>query len=159
MEINIVIGFFIFVLYTLACIADGPDVKPIWKQWLGGKLESYANKLKPICYCIPSNCVLAKKAMNVPQIRFVSEVIEVNILLDESEMYHATIYEEECRKHSTFAPRSLSRKYKIEEGKKKCFDSIARRLQPYIDFKLDEDSYYPGVVVSGRLIVGKKEKH
>lgn len=29
--------FVLFVMYTLACIADGPDVKPRWKSWLGNK--------------------------------------------------------------------------------------------------------------------------
>lgn len=42
--------FVLFVLYTLACIADGPDVKPLWKKWLGGKLERMANKYYPIQY-------------------------------------------------------------------------------------------------------------
>ena len=42
--------FILFVLYTLACIADGPDVKPIWKKWLGKRLERMANKYYPIQY-------------------------------------------------------------------------------------------------------------
>ena len=42
--------FVLFVLYTLACIADGPDVKPIWKKWLGKRLEKMANKYYPIQY-------------------------------------------------------------------------------------------------------------
>ena len=42
--------FILFVLYTLGCIADGPDVKPKWKKWLGGKLERMANKYYPIQY-------------------------------------------------------------------------------------------------------------
>ena len=48
--------FALFILYTLACIADGQDVKPIWKRWLGGKLEQYADRLKPIDYCIHNKC-------------------------------------------------------------------------------------------------------
>ena len=42
--------FSLFLLYTLACIADGQDVKPKWKKWLGGKLEKMANKYYPIQY-------------------------------------------------------------------------------------------------------------
>lgn len=42
--------FILFALYMLGCIADGPDVKPKWKKWLGGKLERMANKYYPIQY-------------------------------------------------------------------------------------------------------------
>lgn len=42
--------FILFVLYTLACIADGPDVKPKWKKWLRKKLEKMANRYYPIQY-------------------------------------------------------------------------------------------------------------
>lgn len=42
--------FVLFVLYTLACIADGPDVKPVWKKWLGKRLEKMANRYYPIQY-------------------------------------------------------------------------------------------------------------
>lgn len=45
-----IIIFVLFVLYTLGCIADGPDVKPKWKKWLGGKLERVADSLYPIQY-------------------------------------------------------------------------------------------------------------
>lgn len=45
-----IVVFVLFVLYTLACIADGPDVKPKWKKWLGKKLEKMANRCYPIQY-------------------------------------------------------------------------------------------------------------
>ena len=38
------------ILYMLACIADGPDVKPRWKKWLGKRLETISNSLYPIQY-------------------------------------------------------------------------------------------------------------
>lgn len=45
-----IVIFVLFVLYTLACIADGPDVKPVWKKWLGKRLEKMANRYYPIQY-------------------------------------------------------------------------------------------------------------
>jgi hypothetical protein len=45
------------ILYTIACVMDGPDVKPLWKRWLGSKLEAQANKLKPINYCNRADCL------------------------------------------------------------------------------------------------------
>jgi len=40
----IVTIFILFLLYMTACIMDGPDVKPLWRRWLGGKLERWADK-------------------------------------------------------------------------------------------------------------------
>lgn len=40
----------LFILYTLACVADGPDVKPKWKEWLGKRLKVMSNALYPIQY-------------------------------------------------------------------------------------------------------------
>lgn len=51
------------VLYTIACVMDGQDVKPLWKRWLGSKLESYADKLKPIDYCKRFNCIYYHRAL------------------------------------------------------------------------------------------------
>lgn len=48
--------FILFVLYTIACCMDGPDLKPLWKCWLSKKLEGYANSLHPIDYCVIGNC-------------------------------------------------------------------------------------------------------
>lgn len=45
--------FALFVAYTLCCIADGPDVKPIIKRRLSKYLEVQANRLHPIQYVHP----------------------------------------------------------------------------------------------------------
>lgn len=34
----IVCGF----LYLIACVMDGPDVKPLWKKWMGFKFYGFA---------------------------------------------------------------------------------------------------------------------
>lgn len=54
--------FFLFVLYTIACCMDGPDLKPLWKRWLGKKLEGYADSLNPIDYCVIGKCKYYKVA-------------------------------------------------------------------------------------------------
>ena len=54
--------FFLFVLYTIACCMDGPDLKPLWKRWLGKKLEGYADSLCPIDYCVIGKCKFYKVA-------------------------------------------------------------------------------------------------
>ena len=43
--------FSLFILYTVLCCLDGPDLKPKWQNWLGQKLHDYGNKYvsyKPI---------------------------------------------------------------------------------------------------------------
>lgn len=157
MTIKLTFLFFLFIGYTLACIADGPDVKPLWKKWLGWKLERYANKLKPINYCNKPFCEHVERAMKMPQIHFLSDILEKNILLDEGDMYEATMLEELSRKKNLPLPRRKTRHGMIEEGKEMCIKSISNSIVPYIDIKIDEDSRYPGVIISGRLMVGKKQ--
>lgn len=51
-----------FIIYTIACCMDGPDLKPKWKYWLGSKLAEYADRLKPIDYCVTGKCKFYKVA-------------------------------------------------------------------------------------------------
>ena len=36
--------FSLFILYTVLCCLDGPDLKSKWQNWLGHKLHNYADK-------------------------------------------------------------------------------------------------------------------
>lgn len=36
--------FTLFIIYTICCCLDGPDLKPIWEDWLGTKLHKYGNQ-------------------------------------------------------------------------------------------------------------------
>ena len=38
------------VLYIIACVMDGQDVKPLWKKWVSRRLEKSANYFFPIKY-------------------------------------------------------------------------------------------------------------
>lgn len=156
MAIKLLLLFLLFVGYTLACIADAPDVKPLWKHWLGGKLESYANQLKPINYCHKALCPFIKR-VNTPQIHFISDTLEKNVMIDEGEMFEVAQQEEFNRRYNKPIPTRFTRQYKINEGKEMCTNAILEAIPHYIDIKVDEDSYYPGVVIHGELVVGKKE--
>ena len=54
--------FMLFVLYTIACCMDGQDLKPIWKRWLGVRLERMADSLYPIDYCVYKKCRFYNRA-------------------------------------------------------------------------------------------------
>ena len=43
--------FVLFVMYTLACVADGPDVKPLWKRWLSHRLLRASQNLTGVVVC------------------------------------------------------------------------------------------------------------
>lgn len=40
----------------IACIMDGPDVKPLWKKWLGTKLANVANYYYRTDRCAHTDC-------------------------------------------------------------------------------------------------------
>ena len=49
--------FSLFVLYTVLCCLDGPDLKPKWQNWLGHKLHKYADKYvsyAPLEFSLPT---------------------------------------------------------------------------------------------------------
>lgn len=88
-EASIII--FLFILYTLACIADGQDVKPLWKRWLGRKLEKMADSLHPIDYCIPAACKFGNR-FRTPEYHpttFDSARIEKNVMITECQLAEA----------------------------------------------------------------------
>ena len=83
--------FIIFVLYTIACCMDGPDLKPLWKRWLGKKLEGYADILCPIDYCVIGKC----KYYKVASIDYARTLMEYGRLKREYDAF---------KKNSLFTP-------------------------------------------------------
>ena len=49
----IYIIFSLFIVYTISCCLDGPDLKPKWKTWLGNKLHNLGNKYVLLAPYIP----------------------------------------------------------------------------------------------------------
>ena len=179
----VILIFVFFVLYTLACIADGPDVKPLWKRWLGLKLERWADNLKPINYCYGTFCKCYQEAQLAEEYKqryeaMLEEIYKINALntrpriiisdydikqieeafiIGESELSGAYIHEEMAKRHgypSYMMVNSVDRM--VEEVKFKCIGKVLDIAKSYVRIDVDHESRYPEIIVRGSLHVGVK---
>lgn len=154
-EASIII--FLFILYTLACIADGQDVKPLWKRWLGRKLEKMADSLHPIDYCIPSVCKhrLRSRIPDIHPTTFDSARIEKNVMISEYQLAQAAIRANFGEPFPEYEYTKL-----IEDGKRVCIREIEKVIEEYnlVNIVIDSDSDRPNIIIRGWLIVGRKRE-
>ena len=181
----VILIFVFFVLYTLACIADGPDVKPLWKRRLGLKLERWADSLKPIDYCRRNFCKYYKSSQLVNEYQKRCEVlleeiykinalntrptliisnydikeIEENCIIRESEL-HVAYYHEQMAKRYGYPPYMMHRGITVdgivEEVSFKCVDKILETAKAFVRVDVDRESHYPEIIVRGSLHIGVK---
>ncbi len=155
------------ILYMLACIADGQDVKPLWKRWLGSKLEGWADNLKPIDYCNRSECKYwqsyqlndCRTRYEIPQVRFDAEKIGARMVLTEDELFRARIIEDEARRHGMplhLIPRRETVDGMVNEAKRRCAADILKLAERYVTIEVETERYYPEIYVTGYLYVDKK---
>lgn len=182
----VILIFVFFVLYTLACIADGPDVKPLWKRWLGLKLAQWADSLMPINFCKGKFCRQYQIAQSVDVYRqryevLLEEIYKINALntrptliisnydikeieeiylIRESELHKAYCHEQ-MAKRCGYPPYMMHRDITVdgivEEVSFKCVDKILETAKAYVRIDVDRESHYPEIVVKGTLHVGVKQ--
>lgn len=161
----VVLIFVLFVLYTIACCLDGPDLKPKWKRWLGAKLEQKANELKPIKYCRPYDCDKFEKAMAHP-LRELAPVqvstvklhqIEHSMRIGEDVLYELHMRQEMLERSgipSWQIPRCDTIDEVIDKAKVSCMNAVLNQAQQFIDCHVVNDEYRMEYVVNCRLDVG-----
>lgn len=159
--------FTLFVLYTVACCMDGPDLKPKWKKWLGGKLERLANYYYPINYVCKIRYKTRWKTREIPCIptealdlvTFDAKKIEQCIILGESELYEARMNDEMMRIRGIpmwQVPGILSEGEIVDRAKKKCVYEILDNVKQFINIEVDRQSRDPDIIVRGHINVGVK---
>ena len=166
---------------------DGEDLKPRWKWWLGKKLESYANKFKPIEYCNMEHCRYYSIATyDYPQyekayLNILREIAMMNAL-NSNPVIHKAEYELKELKSSSiinhydlskarlaenfsrdtglymFNTGELTFEGLISNAKKKVIDSIAASVKSFISIDVDRCSRKPDIIVNGTLYVGIKNE-
>ena len=140
------------VLYTVACVMDGQDVKPLWKRWLGKKLESYANKLKPIDYCNKRECTFFQQEF------YPTRLIAVEHKIGEDELMQA-MRDEQFAKHSRYPlPKSRTVDGLVEQEKRRIISSLLTAAESYISIEVHKEQYFPTIYLRGSLCVGKEKK-
>jgi hypothetical protein len=132
---------------------DGPDVKPLWKRWLGSKLESYASKLKPIDYCNRHECKFFQQGF-AP-----TRLIAVEHKIGEDELMQA-MRDEQFAKHSRYRyplPKSRTVDGLVENAKREIVRSLLSTAESYINIEVRKEECFPTIYVYGSMYVGKNK--
>lgn len=168
----LVIIFSLFVLYTLACVADGQDVKPMWQSWLGDRLLDAARKYKTFHLCNGSrrcqevlwrdNDISRWKTyverlqeqiylINATRTDNTLFMIEHNCIVPEEDVFRADI------QYRMFGDAVVNRRIDdiVEETSRKCVSEILNSLKEQVAVSVDRESHYPAIVVKGSLILRK----
>ena len=159
--------FTLFALYTITCCMDGPDLKPRWKRWFGIKLKGYADRLFPIDYCVLDKCkffniathdfpllkmqhenlvhnIAVMDALNYKPIIYMQNFdavpVESRIMLSEGDIYKAQMYQDI---------------FMIEEAKEKCVRNLLNEARQFASVVVDEESHWPGIIITAKMLVGK----
>ena len=178
--------FTIFTIYMTGCCMDGPDLKPRWRRWLGIKLEGYANQLKPIHYCQGICCgyyKLANETLPLYEKRYtqlIEEIAKTNalnsrpgivvqnfdavpvksrVMIGEDEIWRAHMNQDMAKRHGIpeyQMPRRMSVQHLIEDAKEASINNLMKEASQFASVEIDEESYYPGIVVTASMMVGKK---
>ena len=136
---------------------DGQDVKPLWKEALGKRLERLSNYFYPIEYVtrteyLPSQPIYVEKAT------FDAVKVESRIMIGEGEVYKARIQEEMAHRHGDphLVPRWNTVPFMVEEAKKNCLQELFEQAKQGVTIEVDEESHWPGIIVKGFMYVGVK---
>ena len=114
--------FSLFILYTVLCCLDGPDLKPKWRNWLGHKLHKYTDKY------VSYNPLFVSPKYEIPiyETRYVPLRLQSNINLSE---YLISCFE-----------NSLDKDRYIRLAKKGCIDGLINQIKKHKDdlIKIEE---------------------
>ena len=171
------------ILYMLACVADGQDVKPLWKRWLGLKLADIADGFYPIDYCHRDTCKYYKglrkaqkdvrelkhrldvfqtaRPIPVQQSYLALDKIESRMMISEGDMFRARCREREAE--IVGMPKHMLPKWETVDGivddvKRRCADSVLETAKTRIALEVEKERFYPAIAITGTLYVGRKNK-
>ena len=143
-----IIYIILSVVYIICCILDGPDLKPIWKKYVGIKLYNIHKKFYdatpiPICPPLPFEPIrIETSTFDAIDIRCREKISEWH-LMEYSKMYGNDI--------DNVISNSINRIYKG------IFEQI--KNNNLIDIEIDKENDYPNIIITGNLKVGQKRNY
>lgn len=147
------------IIYTIACVMDGQDVKPLWKKWVGKKLEKAANYFFPIKYITDTKVV--KEYVPLPSPTPFERCDYDHVTFDAVKVEsQATIMESDLMMafgHVPY-PKSDIANILINENKRECFNAIFRKIaaENVVNFDIDRETQRPNIIVRAWMYVGRK---
>lgn len=145
--------FILFILYTLACIADGPDIKPILNIKIGQYLHRQADKFYRAHYCHIDMCPFPHRFLSegyqnaipvIEPIGYDMELISHTVRLNEEEVYY-------------FKSRGSNINI-IDRSKRVCIAAICKVIENRINFSIDDNNPDGCIYINGNIICEKEKK-
>ena len=121
----IYIIYLLFIVYTIICCLDGPDLKPKWKTWLGNKLHGLGNKYVLLTPYIP----LPPIHYNLYETRYKPLKLKSFIKLSELDIFY------------------LGEKKSIQIIKEQCINGLCNEIKNNSDKLINieiNDDYHTG---------------
>jgi len=145
------------VLYTVACVMDGQDVKPLWKRWLGKKLATVANYYYPINYCNMQNCSFYHIATR-PRSRMDSGAVEMTAsrgLYDTVKLSEGICITEGDELDASHRYGDKTRNILAYEARRHITNSIMKAVEQsnLVRFNVHHDEYSMRTYVKGEIEV------
>ncbi len=145
------------ILYTIACVMDGQDVKPLWKRWAGKKLEKAANYFSPIKYVtetkyVPMPLPTPFERCNYDHLTFDAVKVQSQAMISEGDFMMAL-------RHMPYQKKDIAN-ILIKDNKSKCLNAIFRKIaaEEIVNFEIDTVTAQPNIIVRAWMYVGKKRR-
>ena len=145
--------FLLFIIYTLACIADGPDVKPILNIKIGNYLHKQADKFYHAHYCKIDYCPFVHNYIHsgireaIPIVQKLScdiELIKHTVKINEEESFY--FRSRECNINI------------IDQCKRICSAAIMKAIEYRINYDIDDYNPDGCIYVTGSIICETKKR-
>ena len=140
--------FSLFILYTVLCCLDGPDLKPKWQNWLGHKLHNYADKY--VSYAPIKDFSLPTYEIPIYETRYIPLKIKSYTRVSEIEEMELYGYLNEKDRY-------------LELVKKNCIEELLDQIRKHQDelIKIEEiRNPYDGTIdIKGEIQVCTKKEN
>lgn len=145
--------FILFILYTLACIADGPDIKPVLNIKIGRYLHRQADKFYHTHYCHIDMCPFPRHFLSegyknaipiIESIGYDMELISHTVRLKEDEVYY-------------FRSRGSNINI-IDQSKRICANAICKIIERRINYSINDDNPECCIYITGNIICENKRR-
>lgn len=143
------------ILYILVCIMDGQDIKPIWKKWVGKKLEKAANCFFPIKYVtetryLPMPSPTPYERCDYDRLTFDAQRVQSEVMITEDDLMMAS-------RHMPYQYDDIAQRL-IAERKRQCRSAIYDMIyaKNAITFEVDSETRFPAIIVRAWMYIGKR---
>ena len=142
------------ILYIIACVMDGQDVKPLWKKWVSRRLEKAANYFFPIKYVTETKYIPLASPTPWERDGFDYTTFDARKIQCVSKICETDIADELLR----YGNNGINLDCMIAQRMRYCMNSIfdTIRQENFINFAVDRESAYPNILIRAWLHVGKK---